>query len=215
MSATERTPLVVVGAGDQGRVVLEILRAIGERPIGFVEPTGNASSTGREVDGMGVIGELESGGNWLVAGTRFVAALGDNAARREAFDRCVARGLVPFAAVHPTATLLAGASVEPGAVVCAGAVVGLAAWIGPNAIVNTAASVDHDNRIGPHATVAPGAHLAGRVTVGEGAFVGIGAAVREGRSIGEWALVAGGAMVVEDVPAGARVAGVPARPMAE
>jgi acetyltransferase-like isoleucine patch superfamily enzyme len=74
--------------------------------------------------------------------------------------------------------------------------------------------VDHDARVGPHAQVGPGAHLAGRVTVEAGGYVGIGAAVREGRTIGAWAFVAGGAMVIDDVDPGARVAGVPARPMA-
>jgi sugar O-acyltransferase (sialic acid O-acetyltransferase NeuD family) len=203
------TRLVIVGAGDHGRVVLEILRSAGEEPDGFVEP-GPAES--RQVDGLAVIGSLADPG-WASAGTRFVVALGDNRARREAFDRCLALGLSPVAAVHPTAHLLAGSDVEPGAMVCAGAVVGLAARVGANAIVNTGATVDHDNVIGPHATVAPGAHLAGRVSLGEGAFVGIGAAVREGCVIGAWAFVAGGAMVVDDVPADARVAGVPARPM--
>jgi acetyltransferase-like isoleucine patch superfamily enzyme len=93
--------------------------------------------------------------------------------------------------------------------------VGVGAWIGSNAIVNTAASIDHDGRVGAHASIAPGVHLAGRVSLGEGAFVGIGAAVREGVTIGEWAFVAGGAMVVRDVPADTRVAGVPARKMGE
>ncbi len=208
------SPLVIVGAGDHGRVVLEILRAAGEAPGGFVEAGPVPASVAREVEGLPVLGSLAGQPEWASGDTRFVVALGDNHARREAFERCLALGLTPVAAVHPTAHLLAGASVEPGAMVCAGAVIGLAARVGADAVVNTGASVDHDDVVGPHATVAPGAHLAGRVTLGEGAFVGIGAAVREGCRIGEWAVVAGGAMVVDDVPAGARVAGVPARQMA-
>jgi sugar O-acyltransferase (sialic acid O-acetyltransferase NeuD family) len=205
--------LVIVGAGDHGRVVLELLRAAGEGPNGFVEP-GHAEGIGqRSVDGLPLLGDLEDCLDWLQPAARFVVAVGDNRARRAAFERGLELGLAPFPAVHPAALLLAGAVVEPGAVVCAGAVIGLAARVGADAIVNTGATVDHDNRIGPHATVAPGANLAGRVSVGEGAFVGIGAAVREGCSIGAWAVVGGGAMVVDDVPADARVAGVPARPM--
>ncbi len=202
------TRLVIVGAGDHGRVVLELLRAGGEAPDGFVEPN---PTPRRDVDGLPIIGSLIEPA-WASDGTRFVVALGDNATRRDAFDRCLALGLSPVAAVHPTARLLAEAVVEPGAMVCAGAVIGLAARVAANAIVNTGATVDHDNLVGRHATVAPGAHLAGRVSLGEGAFVGIGTAVREGCRIGDWATVAGGAMVVEDVTAGARVAGVPARP---
>jgi serine acetyltransferase len=51
------------------------------------------------------------------------------------------------------------------------------------------------------------------VTVGEEAHVGIGAIAIERIEIGAGALVAAGAVVVEDVPAGGRVAGVPAREM--
>jgi sugar O-acyltransferase (sialic acid O-acetyltransferase NeuD family) len=206
------TPLVIVGAGDHGRVVLELLQSLGERPIGFVEPRLDEAAA-RTIDGLPIVGDLHDRADWIVDGMRFVVALGDNQHRRDAFQRCLGLGLVPAVAVHPSATLLTGARVEAGAVVCAGAVIGVAAWIGPNAIVNTAASVDHDGRVGAHAQVGPGASLAGRVTVEEGGYVGIGASIREGRTIGAWALVAGGAMVIDDVAAGERVAGVPARRM--
>jgi acetyltransferase-like isoleucine patch superfamily enzyme len=79
--------------------------------------------------------------------------------------------------------------------------------------LNTGATIDHDNRIGDHAHVAPGCHLAGGITVGEGAFLGTGTSVVPGRRIGAWAMTGAGAVVVHDVDAGARVAGVPARPM--
>jgi len=211
MTATEPRPIVIIGAGDHGRVVLELLRAAGEDPAGFVEPVPNESAPDRVVDGLRVIGDLHEELGWMTTAPLFVCALGDNRRRADAFERCVSLGLEPVAAVHPTATILGGARIAPGATVCAAAVVGVAASVGPDAIVNTGATVDHDNRIGAHATVAPGAHLAGRVEVGEGAFVGIGASVIEGRSIGSWAFVAAGAVVIRDVPPATRVAGVPAR----
>lgn len=211
-----RAPIVIVGAGDHGRVVHELLNAAEEPALGFVEPVTDDDAVERVVDGLRVVGDLERHRGWLDGGPyRFVVALGDNRQRQRAFDRCRRLGLVPVAAIHPAAVLLAGARVEPGAMVCAGAIVGVGAWVGPNAILNTAASVDHDGRIGPHAFLGPGARLAGRVSVGEGAMVGIGASVREGCRIGDWAVVAGGAMVIADVEDGARVAGVPAARMRE
>jgi acetyltransferase-like isoleucine patch superfamily enzyme len=51
------------------------------------------------------------------------------------------------------------------------------------------------------------------VTIAEGAHVGIGAAVRQGIRIGRNAIVGAGAVVVDDVAAGAVVVGVPARPL--
>jgi UDP-perosamine 4-acetyltransferase len=213
MTVNGPTQIVIIGAGDHGRVILEALRASGESPLGFVEPQRGDLEVERVVDGARVVGDLEADLDWLVDRPRFVVAVGDNRARKDAFDRCRRLGLEPVSVVHPTATVLAGAEIRPGAAVCAAAVIGVAAWIGPNAIVNTSASVDHDNRIEAHSFVAPGAHLAGRVVVGEGAFVGIGASVREGCRIGDWALVAGGSMVIADVAGGARVGGVPARPL--
>ena len=55
--------------------------------------------------------------------------------------------------------------------------------------------------------------LGGTVTVGDGAFVGLGARVLPGITIGERATVGAGAVVHRDVPAGATMVGVPARPL--
>jgi len=62
-------------------------------------------------------------------------------------------------------------------------------------------------------SIAPGAHLGGEVTIGEGVLIGIGATVMPQRRVGDWAVVGAGACVVEDVPDGVTVVGVPARPL--
>jgi sugar O-acyltransferase (sialic acid O-acetyltransferase NeuD family) len=208
--------LLIVGAGEQGRVVLEAARAAGLDPLGFLHPeNGSRSATSESIDGLPILGFLDQPDGWRGSADSvgFVVALGDNQARAAVYGRCLAMGLTPIAVVHPRAIVLGGAQIGPGAVVAAGAVVGVAARVGPNAIINTAASIDHDNLIGTHAHVAPGAHLAGRVIVDEGAFIGVGAAVRDGIRIGAWSIVAAGAAVASDVGGGLRVAGVPARPM--
>jgi acetyltransferase-like isoleucine patch superfamily enzyme len=90
--------------------------------------------------------------------------------------------------------------------------VNAAAEIGRGVIVNTSASVDHDCRVGEFAHLAPGSVLGGEVVVGARAFVGLGARILPCVTIGEEAVVGAGAVVLRDVPPGATVVGVPARP---
>jgi putative colanic acid biosynthesis acetyltransferase WcaF len=57
----------------------------------------------------------------------------------------------------------------------------------------------------------PYPHVSAPIVIGEGAWIGTRAIVLGGLTIGPRAIVAAGSVVTKDVPAGAVVAGVPAR----
>ncbi len=200
----------MVGAGGHARVCLEALE---DDPGTLV--VGAVSRDGTGVDELGVPllgldGDLPEIAVRHDASAVFVA-IGDNAARAAVTRRCeaaglqVARAISRYAMVSERATIAEGAAVLPGGVVNAGT------KIGRGAVVNTNASVDHDCVIGDHVHVAPGVAIAGGVRIGAGTLVGLGARVLPNLRIGARAVVGAGAVVVNDVPDGATVTGVPAR----
>jgi sugar O-acyltransferase (sialic acid O-acetyltransferase NeuD family) len=205
VTAPRQRPLVIFGAGGHGKVVADILLALGEKVTGFLD---DGKPSGTIVLGLPVLGSR----GWLDTNVARVAlGVGDNATRARVADACEASGSELVSAVHPRAVVAASVRVDPGAVVMALAVANADAVIGRGAIVNTAAVIEHDCIVGCFAHVSPGAVMGGGCRIDACAQLGIGAAMLPGTSIGEDSIVGGGALVAEDVPSCTVATGVPAR----
>lgn len=99
-----------------------------------------------------------------------------------------------------------------GQVVFPGARIGNNVELGEHVHVQFNATISHGCRVGDYVTVCPGAVLSGEVTVEADVFIGAGAVVVHGGiTIGRGALIGAGAVVIDNVPPGVTVAGVPAR----
>lgn len=206
--------LVIFGAGGHGRVVAEAAAAMGLSVAGFCDE-GKAAQL--RVNGLPVLAQSLAA---LVAshGPKEYAlhvALGDNARRLEVAEAARRLGYALPIIRHPTALVSPSATVGEGSVLMAGTIVQANAVIGRCCIVNTAASLDHDNLLSDGVQICPGVRSAGDVRYGVGAFIGTGATLIPGVRVGAWAVVGAGAVVAREVAEGARVAGVPARPLAE
>ncbi|MEX0807182.1 MAG: hypothetical protein WD044_00500 [Dongiaceae bacterium] len=117
--------------------------------------------------------------------------------------------------------------VDPDAIVAPDAVVGRGGFIAPNSVVMPAARigrhvairqgalVGHDCWVGDFCMIAANACVLGYARLETGVHLGPGALIREAQRIGRYSVVGMGAVVVQDVPDFAIVAGNPARVIGE
>ena len=206
---TER--IIIFGAGGHAKVVIEALRS--SRPgCELLVADDNADASGRTVLGL----RVQGGREWVERAAPpagIAPAIGTNAARAELLAWLARIERRAETVIDASALLSPSAVAGDGVFLAPRAVVNAETRIESGVIVNTGATIDHDCRIDSWAHIAPGAHLCGGVRVGARTLIGAGATIIPGISIGADAVVAAGAVVTRDVPDGARVAGVPARPI--
>lgn len=86
--------------------------------------------------------------------------------------------------------------------------------IGPGTMIGEYTSIrDANHRYGHGLSVRESGHAARPITIGANVWIGRGSAILAGAQIGDNAVIGANAVVTGNVPAGAVVAGVPARPL--
>ena len=123
------------------------------------------------------------------------------------------------ARIEPGAIIREKVEIGEGAVIMMGAVINIGAVIGKGTMIDMGAILGGRATVGDHCHIGAGTVLAGvvepasatPVIVEDNVLIGANAVVIEGVHIGKGAVVAAGAVVIEDVPENAVVAGSPAR----
>ena len=123
------------------------------------------------------------------------------------------------ARIEPGAVIREKVEIGEGAVIMMGAVINIGAVVGKGTMIDMGAVLGGRATVGERCHIGAGAVLAGvvepasatPVIIEDGVLVGANAVVIEGVHVGANAVVAAGAVVIEDVPENAVVAGSPAR----
>ncbi len=206
--------IVVLGAGYHAKLVVEYLRLGGQRPVAILDDDpGKHGTRLADVPVTGPIGLLpDLRQQMAVSGVALgVGNIRLRGKMRELYDWTISLGLEMVSVRHPSAVVSASARIASGFFAGPLSVVNTDAQLGRNVTIYTGATIDHDSVVGDHVFISPGVHTAGRVVIESGVYLGPGAIIGSECRVGAGSIVGAGAVVLENVPPGSLVAGVPAR----
>lgn len=209
--------VVVIGASGFGREALDVVEAMIEagadvQIVGVVDDTPSPTNLDRlETRGVSYLGTRHE---WLgtdVSGAQYILGIGAPAVRRRLAGEFDSVGLVPFTAVHPSATVGACTVFGQGVVVCAGVAISNNVRLSAHVHVNPNATIGHDACLGEFASINPAAVISGEVNIRSGSLIGAGAVVLQNLVVGSGVTVGAGSVVTKNIPNDVVAVGVPAR----
>lgn len=204
------------------QIIQYIAQAEKKTPVKvYVKEKAPINYGGAQVFGVGdkvVFGDWRELGPILEANRENIADLVVESDRRNSAIPLLDLKEIP-ARIEPGAFIRDQVEIGPNAVIMMGAILNIGAVVGEGTMIDMGAVLGGRATVGKRCHIGAGAVLAGviepasatPVVVEDDVLIGANAVVIEGVRIGAGAVVAAGAVVIQDVPPNAVVAGCPAR----
>lgn len=196
--------LVILGAGQQGRICKRLAIENGMEVTAFVDDYVTGA-----VEGVKVYRKIEDIKNYK--DYHYFVAIGEIAPRKKFCNEIERLELKTVNLIDETACIEDGAIIGSGNYIYKFAIVYASARIGDNNIINCKAVCATDAEIGNNNNISMGCNVCGGVRIGNNNYIGCQASLVSGTSVGNDSVVAAGSVVLDDVGDNVFVAGAPAR----
>jgi sugar O-acyltransferase (sialic acid O-acetyltransferase NeuD family) len=209
MSAQKPKPLVIVGAGRQGRNIHDICQVAGTPIRGFLDDT---RSPGETVNNIPILGPFaRAHEKKLLADSDWIVGLGDNEIRRRLSHDIRANGGRLATIIHPTCIISPSARIGVGVYINALSRVLANVVIGDFALIEGLSSIGTDSVLEEAVLIGSGCQLIAGSHLGTCALLGAGAVVVRQAHIGAYSKIGAGATVIGDIPERVLAVGIPAK----
>ena len=207
------TQIAIYGASGFGREVAWLIQICNSyKAVCFIDD--NISKHGTSLNGIPVMSLEQAREKFPNA--RVVGGVGAPKIREKLMKKACMGGFAFGTIIHPRVEYSQWIEIGIGTVICAGNILTTNIRLGKHIQINLDCTIGHDVIMGDFTTLAPGVHVSGWVHFGKRVYVGTGAIIINGTEenpiiIGDDAVIGAAAAVINDVPAGGTVVGVPAR----
>jgi len=204
-------PVIIIGASELGKAVLEIFKSNEVVVYGFLDD--DKKLHGKEIEDIQVFGSTDNTEYTKIIGKDcdvFIAS-DDNAWKATMIKSLKKQQKsMPVNAIHSNANIAKSAILHHGSLVNQGVNICANSELGNHCIVHSGAIIDYNAKIGDFVQIGSGSVINKGTIVEDGAFIGSGATIISGVTIKEGARVGAGSVVIADVKKNETVFGNPA-----
>lgn len=206
--------VVIYGAGGFARELAWLIKSTygdDKKVMGFIDDDEN--NQGKILNDIPVFSLKDAKVTYPDA--RIIGGIGSPKTRENVINKALKAGFSFLSVIHPNVEISNYVEIGNGVVICAGSIITTNVVLRDHVQINLDCTIGHDVIMDDYSTLAPGVHVSGHVHIGERAYVGTGANIINGTEdkpliIQNDVIIGAGACVINNVPAGQTVVGVPA-----
>lgn len=204
--------MIIIGAGGHAKEVFEILQILKHPTYNKISFFDDINTERNTIYGLNILHKL----NEISKDDKLALSVGGTYVRKTLYDKFLKanfkRNWINIIASNASVSHT-DVHIEQAVNIMQFVMISPSVKIGKGTLINAGSKIHHDVLIGNFCEICPMVIIAGSCQIGNQVFIGTGASILPNIKIGHGATIGAGAVVTKNVPIGATVVGIPAKPL--